>query len=146
MCEIPLPGNGRKGAILKLDVCFWHEVGPCWTVDVEPRVLAVTGWHPGGWTRLTTMEPGQQARLESFDAVESELAVLAGDREQRIQGRSHRVVGPADLQCTRPSTTPMAWGPGRPHAERSTATERSCAPGDATRTSGQGGRYLCGFR
>ncbi|MCU0694172.1 MAG: Uma2 family endonuclease [Polyangiaceae bacterium] len=79
VCEILSPANWRNDTVVKFDVCFRHQVGCYWIVDVEHRVLTVYRWHPQGWLRLMAVEPGQRARLEPFEAVEFEVAVLFGD-------------------------------------------------------------------
>ncbi len=79
VCEVLSPSNWRNDTVVKFDACFRHKVGHYWIVDVEHRMLTVYKWHPDGWIRLMTVEPGQRARLEPFEAVEFEVAVLFGD-------------------------------------------------------------------
>ena len=79
VCEVLSPSNWRNDTVVKFDACFRHKVGHYWIVDVEHRMLTVYRWHPDGWIRLMTVEPGQRARLEPFEAVEFEVAVLFGD-------------------------------------------------------------------
>lgn len=79
VCEVLSPSNWRNDAVVKFDTCFRHRVGHYWIIDVEHRVLTVYRWHPEGYLRLIAAEPGQRARLEPFEAVEFEVAVLFGD-------------------------------------------------------------------
>jgi len=65
--------------VVKFDTCFRAEVGHFWILNVEHRVLTVYRWHPEGWLRLLAAEPGRRARLEPFETVEFEVAVLFGD-------------------------------------------------------------------
>ena len=79
VCEVVSPSNWRTDTVVKFETCFRYKVGHYWIVDVEHRILTVYNWHPEGWLRLMTAEPGQRARLEPFEAVEFEVAVLFGD-------------------------------------------------------------------
>ena len=79
VCEILSPSNWRHDTVTKFDVCFQHRVKHYWMMDVEHRVLTVFKWHPEGWLRIMATGPGERARLEPFESVEFEVAVLFGD-------------------------------------------------------------------
>jgi len=79
VCETTSPSNWRHHTVVKFDTCFRHQVRNYWIMELDPRVLTVYRWHPDGWLRLLAVEPGQRARLEPFEAVEFEVAVLFGD-------------------------------------------------------------------
>lgn len=79
VCEILSPGNSRNDTVVKFETCFRHKVGHYWIMDVAERILTVYRWNPEGWLRLMAVEPGGYARIEPFETVEFEVAVLFGD-------------------------------------------------------------------
>jgi Uma2 family endonuclease len=81
VCEI-LSSNRRHDTVTKFEVLGRAGVRYYWLVDVDARELVVHRLEPAGWVRTATFlanEPGVRARIEPFDAVELEVAVLFGD-------------------------------------------------------------------
>jgi Uma2 family endonuclease len=81
VCEV-LSSNRKHDTVTKFDVLGSAGVRHYWLIDVDARELVVHRREPGGWMRVATFlstEPGQRARIEPFDAVELEVAVLFGD-------------------------------------------------------------------
>jgi Uma2 family endonuclease len=78
VCEV-LSINWRNDTVTKFETCFQHHVGHYWIADPERRVLTVYRWHAEGWLHVRAVTPGERARLEPFEAVEFEVAVLFGD-------------------------------------------------------------------
>jgi Uma2 family endonuclease len=78
VCEV-LSSNWRNDTVTKFETCFQHHVGHYWIADPERRVLTVYRWHAEGWLHVRAVTPGERARLEPFEAVEFEVAVLFGD-------------------------------------------------------------------
>ena len=81
VCEI-LSTNRRHDTVTKFEVLGRAGVRHYWLVDVDARELVVHRLEPAGWIRAGAWlanEPGLRARIEPFDAVEIEVAVLFGD-------------------------------------------------------------------
>jgi Uma2 family endonuclease len=81
VCEI-LSSNRRHDTVTKFEVLGRAGVRHYWLVDVDARELVVHRLDPAGWLRVgawVAAEPGLRARIEPFDAVELEVAVLFGD-------------------------------------------------------------------
>jgi Uma2 family endonuclease len=101
VAEILSPSNWRHDAVVKFDTCFRHRVGHFWSLDPENRILTVYRWHADGWLRVCAVTPRQRARLEPFDAVEFEVAVLFGDDP-----------GPEPAVIVGQARTPSGFGSG----------------------------------
>jgi Uma2 family endonuclease len=81
VCEI-LSTNRKHDTVTKFDVLGRAGVHHYWLIDVDARELVVHRRQAEGWLRagaFVATAPGQRARIEPFDAVEIELAVLFGD-------------------------------------------------------------------
>jgi hypothetical protein len=81
VCEI-LSTNRKHDTVTKFDVLGAAGVRHYWLLDVDARELVVHRLDGGKWTRVAAYvanEPGQRARIEPFDALELEIAVLFGD-------------------------------------------------------------------
>ncbi|HEY4120658.1 MAG TPA: Uma2 family endonuclease [Byssovorax sp.] len=81
VCEI-LSTNRKHDTVTKFDVLGRAGVRHYWLVDVDARELVVHRLEGTGWVRVGAYlpeEPGARARIEPFDAVELEIAVLFGD-------------------------------------------------------------------
>jgi Uma2 family endonuclease len=81
VCEI-LSTNRRHDTVTKFEILGRAGVAHYWLVDVEARELVVHRLEQGRWVRVgafVATEPGLRARIEPFDAIELEVAVLFGD-------------------------------------------------------------------
>ncbi|MBX3274475.1 MAG: Uma2 family endonuclease [Sandaracinaceae bacterium] len=81
VCEI-LSTNRRHDVVTKFEVLATAGVGHYWLVDPDARELVVHRLEAGRWVRVAAFvasEPGLRARVEPFEAVELEVAVLFGD-------------------------------------------------------------------
>jgi Uma2 family endonuclease len=81
VCEI-LSTNRKHDTVTKFDVLGAAGVRHYWLLDVDARELVVHRLEPAGWVRVATFvanESGLRARIEPFEAVEMEVAVLFGD-------------------------------------------------------------------
>jgi hypothetical protein len=81
VCEI-LSTNRRHDTVTKFEVLRGAGVGHYWLVDVDARELVVHRLEGSAWIRagaFVASTPGERARIEPFDAVELEIAVLFGD-------------------------------------------------------------------
>jgi Uma2 family endonuclease len=81
VCEI-LSRNRKLDTVTKFDILGRAGVRHYWLVDLDARELVVFRLEPAGWIRVgafLALEPGQRARIEPFDAVEIEVAVLFGE-------------------------------------------------------------------
>jgi Uma2 family endonuclease len=81
VCEI-LSTNRKHDTVTKFDVLGRAGVRHYWLIDVDARELVVHRLEQGGWLRVAAFvatEPGLRGRIEPFDAIELEVAVLFGD-------------------------------------------------------------------
>jgi Uma2 family endonuclease len=84
VCEI-LSTNRKHDTVTKFDVLGAAGVRHYWLLDVDARELVVhkldaTKWiRVGAYVANEANEPAQRARIEPFDAIELEVAVLFGD-------------------------------------------------------------------
>ena len=80
VCEV-LSTNRNKDLVDKRRVLHQHGVPHYWIVDLEEPLLTVLRHHSDGYLIVSTVAPGERARLEPFDAVELEVTRLFGDLE-----------------------------------------------------------------
>ena len=78
-CEVLSPSNWANDTVKKFATLQRHGGPHYWLVDLDRRVLTVFRLVSGLYAVATHAEPGERKRLEPFDALELEVAVLFGD-------------------------------------------------------------------
>ena len=77
VCEI-LSSNRQHDLTTKKWVLHEHRIQHLWMVDVDNEVLSVLRWAEKGYIAIADVTPTQRARLEPFDDIELDVAVLFG--------------------------------------------------------------------
>ena len=78
-CEVLSSSNAKNDTVLKFATLQRSGMPHYWIVDLEQRVLTIYRLVSGLYAVDAHAEPGERKRLEPFDAIEIEVAVLFGD-------------------------------------------------------------------
>src|SRR5439155_23641866 len=79
ICEVLSPGNERWDRAEKLPRYAAIGVRHAWLVHPRRRTLEAFRLHDGKWLALAVYKDDERARIEPFDAIELDLAVLWAD-------------------------------------------------------------------
>lgn len=78
VCEILSPSNWRNDTVSKFRVLQQTGVPHYWLLDLEHGQLTVLRWQDGSYAIAAVAVAGEKARLEPFEEIELELALLFG--------------------------------------------------------------------
>jgi Uma2 family endonuclease len=79
VCELLSPSTHALDRAEKLPVYGRSGVGHVWLIDAVQRTIEVMRNQHGRWLLLSVAHGDQRVRLEPFDAIEIDLAVLWGN-------------------------------------------------------------------
>ena len=79
VCEILSPTNWVNDTVSKFKTLERHQVPHYWLVDLEHGVLTVFRFGGRVYEVAALAQPGERARLEPFEALEMDVAVLFGE-------------------------------------------------------------------
>jgi Uma2 family endonuclease len=79
LCEVLSPSTETMDRADKLPIYAAHGVGHVWLINPRQRTLEVLRLHEGKWLTLAVHRDDQRVRVEPFDAIEIDLAMLWAD-------------------------------------------------------------------
>jgi Uma2 family endonuclease len=82
VCEVLSPGTAKTDRADKLPIYAREKVGHVWLVDPIQRTLEALRRVDASWMLVGTWTDDARVRLEPFDAIELDLAILWADVER----------------------------------------------------------------
>ena len=79
VCEVLSPSTERTDRAEKMPLYAAVGVGYAWLVHPRRRTLEAFRLHEGKWLALAVYKDDDKARIEPFDAIEFDLALLWAD-------------------------------------------------------------------